>query len=405
MRRAPFLLALFMLAAPVRIHWLNEHVAEAAAPLPLSIVRGSIAPNCTLSEILREHLSPKDVHDLVAFAEPVYNLAHVAAGNRFGLALSPEGRLQAFTYHIDELHFLRVIRRAHELTPEILTRRYDVEQTTIAGTIDRTLFAAIDDLGEGDQLALDLADIFAWDVDFNTEIQRGDSFRVRVEKLSLDGSFRRYGRIVAAEFSRGTRVLRAFRFEANGQAGYYAPDGSSLRKAFLRSPLPFARVVSRFSRARLHPILKIVRPHSGVDYAAPVGTPIMVSADGVVSFAGWMNGFGYTIRVRHANGFETVYGHLSSIQVKTGERLAQGAIIGLTGNTGLSSGPHLDYRMLCNGRYVNPLKVDVPPAAPISEASRAEFARVRDEGLRMLASSSARHADASGNSPTGMPVP
>ena len=249
------------------------------------------------------------------------------------MALGPDGLMRAFTYGIDELRTLRVVRDGDDLRADVLARRYETRVATVGGTIDSSLFGAIEAAGEEDQLALDLADIYAWDVDFNTEIQRGDSFRVAVEKLSLDGAFVRYGRILAAEFVRGDRVLRAFRHEGASGAGYYDAEGRPLRKAFLRSPLRFTRISSRFSRSRLHPVLHVRRAHLGVDYAAPSGTPVSAAADGVVSAAGWMGGYGRTVKIRHANGYETLYGHLSRIFVRPGQRVAQGTRIGAVGAT------------------------------------------------------------------------
>jgi murein DD-endopeptidase MepM/ murein hydrolase activator NlpD len=253
-----------------------------------------------------------------------------------------------------------------------------------SGTITSSLFLAVTESGEGDQLALDLADIFAWDIDFHTEIQRGDSFRVAVEKLYLDGGFSRYGRILSAEFTRGDRVFQAIHFEAQRGPGYYAPDGTPIRKAFLRSPLRFSRISSRFSYRRFHPILKKVRPHLGIDYAAPRGTPVSAAADGVVILAGWSGGYGKTVRIRHANGFQTLYGHLSKIFVRRGQRVSQGTRIGAVGSTGLSTGPHLDYRMTRNGVFVNPLRVQSPPAEPLSPEELEVFLAGRGERLALL---------------------
>jgi murein DD-endopeptidase MepM/ murein hydrolase activator NlpD len=348
-----------------------------AATARVSIVRGVIAPGTSLAVALEQHLPPSALHALVAAARPVYDLARVAGGQPFGLALAPDGALQAFSYRIDDLTTLRVRRTDGLLRPELLRRHYDVRVVTIEGTIASSLFAAVSDLGEEDQLALDLADIFAWDVDFHTEIQPGDSFAVAVEKLSLDGQPRRNGRILAARFVRGSRTLSAVYFAAQSGAGYYDPEGRPLRKAFLRSPIKFGRISSRFSSARLHPILKVVRPHRGIDYAAPTGTPVLASANGVVALAGWLGGYGKTIRLRHANGFETLYGHLASIRVKPGERVAQGQTIGAVGSTGLASGPHLDYRMFRRGMPVNALTVQLPPAPPLTAEERPAFEAAR----------------------------
>jgi len=233
-------------------------------------------------------------------------------------------------------------------------------------------------------LALELSEIFAWDVDFNTEIREGDSFRVAVEKLSLGGRFCRYGRILVAEFVRGSRTLQAIQFESRRGPGYFAPDGTPMRKAFLRSPLRFSRISSRFSHRRLHPILKTVRPHLGVDYAAPVGTPVHAAADGAVIQAGWAGNYGKAVRMRHANGYQTLYGHLSRIDVRSGQRVTQGARLGAVGSTGLSSGPHLDYRMTRNGAFVDPLRVQSPPAEPLAEDELRLFRAACPRWLELL---------------------
>jgi murein DD-endopeptidase MepM/ murein hydrolase activator NlpD len=350
------------------------------------VVRGTIGRDSSLAETLDEHLSPGSVYRLVEAARPVYDLARVSVDHAYGLALRPDGDLEAFTYAIDELRTLRVSRESDRLEAKLVEREYRAETAGLRGVIQSSLFLAVTDLGEQDQLALDLADIFAWDVDFNTEIQAGDSFRVAVEKLYLDGRFCRYGKILAAEFVRGERVLQAIRFETEKGAGYYAPDGTPLRKAFLRSPLRFTRISSRFSRHRLHPILKKVRPHLGVDYAAPTGTPVHAAANGTVLTAGWLGGYGKAVRIRHANGFQTLYGHLSRIYVRRGQRVTQGTRIGAVGQTGLATGPHLDYRMQRNGVYVNPLTLVSPPAQPLDAGELAELLALCDRRLALLPS-------------------
>src|SRR5262245_7044875 len=354
-------------------------------PAPVRLLQGTISRHQTLASVLQDSLSAAAVHELVETARPVYDLARLSVGHPVALAVTPEGLLRAFSYGIDELRPLHDKRRATGLEAEVLTRTYETRTSAVSGMIASSLFDTIEEIGEDDQLALDLAEIFAWDVDFNTEIQRGDSFRVAVEKHFLDGRFVRYGRILAAEFVRGERVLRALRFEAGSGPGYYTPDGTPLRKAFLRSPLRFTRISSGFSRARLHPILHEVRAHLGIDYASPAGTPVAASANGVVAQAGWSGGFGQMVRLRHANGFETLYGHLGRIDVRVGQRVSQGERLGTVGATGLATGPHLDYRMLRNGSFVNPLRVQTPPAEPLSAEDGPAFAATRASALALLA--------------------
>jgi murein DD-endopeptidase MepM/ murein hydrolase activator NlpD len=359
----------------------------APGPLPrsaLTVVHGEIARNATLASALGRVLSPGAIHGLVEAARPAYDLARLSVGHRFGLAVAPNGLVAAFTYAIDELRTLRLVRRGDALVPQVLSRSYEQRTEVLSGQIASSLFAAVTEGGEQDQLALDLAEIFAWDVDFNTELQRGDAFRVAAEKLYLDGRFSRYGRILSAELQRGSRTLRAVRYEGRNGPGYYAPDGTPLRKAFLRSPLRFSRITSGFTRRRMHPILGRVTAHLGVDYAAPAGTPVSASADGMVIAAGWQGGFGNTVRLRHANGYQTLYGHLSRLRVRVGQRVAQGDVLGSVGSTGLSTGPHLDYRMARNGTWLNPLTAQLPPAEPLAEAERAAFVQVRDRVLALL---------------------
>jgi murein DD-endopeptidase MepM/ murein hydrolase activator NlpD len=374
-------------------------VVSVAPATPLRILTGTIERNATLARTLAGTLSPATIHALVEAARPVHDLARLSVGRPFGLTIGPDGLVAAFTYGIDELRTLRLTRRDGVLLPELVTRDYEVEMATATGAIASSLFAAVADSGEEDQLAIDLAEVFAWDIDFNTELQRGDSFRVAFEKLSLDGRFVRYGRILSAEFVRGARVLRAVRFDGASGGGYYAPDGMPLRKAFLRSPLKFTRISSGFSYSRFHPILGRATPHLGIDYAAPTGTPVQAAANGVVLLAGWMNGYGQTVRLRHANGYETLYGHLSRIDVRAGQRVTQGDRIGAVGATGLATGPHLDYRMTRNGTFLNPLTVELPPAEPVGDEDRPAFEATRDHAMALLERAPVRVQAASSAAP------
>jgi len=384
MKRLPAAGAFVLLLLPTQLSFWLDSVAPPPAPGPFTVLRGTVGPRTTLASLLDGTLPRSAVQRLVEAARPVHNLARLSVGHPFGLAVGPDGFLWAFTYSIDELRTLKVSRRGEALQAEVLSREYEVRVANPGGRIDSSLFAAVTASGEDDQLALDLADIFAWDVDFNTELRRGDSFQVAVEKLYVEGRFRRYGRILAAELTRGTRLRRAVRFEGARGAGYYAPDGTSLRKAFLRSPLKFSRITSRFSLARFHPILHETLPHLGVDYAAPTGTPVVAAADGVVALAGWDGGYGQAVRLRHANGFTTLYGHLSRIDVHRGQRVAQGMCIGAVGMTGLATGPHLDYRMTRNGAFVDPLRIQSPPAEPVPESEREAFLAASEARLALL---------------------
>ena len=362
-------------------------VVRATVPDPLRAFSGKITRDATLGAVLRDALSPSGVHSLVQAARPVYDLARLSVGHPFGVTFGPDGLMAAFTYGIDELRTLQVTRRDGAYEAEVLTREYDVRPSVVQGSITSSLYGAVSDAGEDDQLAVDLAEIFAWDVDFNTELRKGDSFRVAVEKLYLDDRFVRYGRVLSAELVRGPRLVQALWFDSRNGPGYYTPAGTPLRKAFLRSPLKFSRVSSGFTHARFHPILKTMRPHLGVDYAAPVGTPVRASGDGVVTLAGWSGGYGKTVKIRHPNGYQTLYGHLSRINVKAGQRVAQAEIIGAVGTTGRSTGPHLDYRMVKNGTFVDPRKLKSPPAEPITARERGLFEAERGRQLAFLGTS------------------
>jgi len=380
------LATLVLLLLPTRVaKWLDT---EPLPPTePLVILQGTVGRHESLSTALADHITAQGVYDLAQAARPVYDLARLSVGRPFAVGLDPNGLLKVFTYGIDELRTLRVVRQGDDLEAELVARTYDTRPEVVEGRIDSSLFEAIAAAGERDQLALELAEIFAWDVDFNTEIRHGDSFKVAVEKRFLDGRLVGYGRILAATFRQERRDLQAVFFEGASGEGYYDLQGIPLRKAFLRSPLRFTRISSRFSRARLHPILKTRRPHLGIDYAARTGTPVTASADGVCSLAGWWGGLGRAVRLRHANGYETIYGHLSRLDVRRGQRVKQGERIGAVGSTGLATGPHLDYRMKRDGRFVDPLRIELPPAEPIPDDERKAFAAVRDERITLLEAS------------------
>jgi murein DD-endopeptidase MepM/ murein hydrolase activator NlpD len=232
-------------------------------------------------------------------------------------------------------------------------------ETVISAEIDHSLYEALRRAGEGPQLAQQLADVFQWDIDF-FELQRGDSFSVVVTKRFADDDAAGYGAVTAARFRHKGVEYEAFRHvNADGRAGYYTAEGRPMRKQFLKAPLKFPRVTSGFTKKRFHPVLKYFRPHYGVDYGAPTGTPVMTTADGVVIEARYKTGEGNFVRIRHTSSTETCYLHLSRFAkgIKKGSRVTQGDVIGYVGKTGLATGPHLDYRVKQNGHWIDPLKL------------------------------------------------
>jgi murein DD-endopeptidase MepM/ murein hydrolase activator NlpD len=335
--------------------------------------------NETITQALMRHgLTKQDALNFVQSTRFVYSLSKVIAGREFKLHFwAHNGAFNDFIYAIDGNRYLTVYRSGGQFVPLVKSFNYETRTVAVSADIEENLFSAIEQIGEQAQLAYSMDDIFKWDVDFNTDIQQGDSFQMLVEKKYLDGNFVRYGDILAADLMVHNKRFSAFRF----QKDYYDPNGKALRKAFLKSPLKFTRITSRFTAARLHPILKVVRPHLGVDYAAPTGTPVSSVAAGKVISAGRNGGFGNSVVVHHANGYESTYSHLSRIAVHAGQQIAQGGLIGEVGATGLATGPHLDFRLSLYGKPQNPARAILPAAEPVPPALFAQFAAQRD-GLR-----------------------
>jgi murein DD-endopeptidase MepM/ murein hydrolase activator NlpD len=266
--------------------------------------------------------------------------------------------------------------------------RPDVRLETVQGEVRRSLFEAVEQAGESAQLVLDLVEIFSSDFDFTADTRAGDRFRLLVEKRYAGDTFVDYGRIRVAQYVSDARVLTGVGYEraSDGRHAFYDPAGRSLRKSFLKSPLEFTRITSGFTYARPHPILGGVRPHLAVDYAAPVGTPVRAVADATVREAGWNGGNGISVTLRHRSGYETMYNHLSRLGpgMRAGARVAQRQVIGFVGSTGLSTGPHLDYRVAKNGRFVNPLGEKFIPGEPVAAAERGAYIRHARDLVRRL---------------------
>jgi murein DD-endopeptidase MepM/ murein hydrolase activator NlpD len=362
------------------------------------VIHGRVPRNATLDSLLRDAGTREDlIPGIVSLARGVFDPRRLRTGQSYELVRTLDGSVRSFEYEIDTDRFLRIAapqdRPLAELAAEVVPYRKERAIASVRGVITRdrpSLFEAMDAAGEKPDLSIALAEIFGGDIDFNSDLQPGDSFSVAFEKVFREQGFAGYGAIAAAEFVNEGRVLRAIRFTPpGGKPGYYDENGRSLRRFFLKSPLKFEpRVSSRFSGRRLHPILRVVRPHLGVDYLAPIGAPVVSVAGGVVTSAGFNGDAGRTVQIRHPNGYETYYLHLSGIAagIRPGVRVEQGELIGRVGTSGLSTGPHLDYRIRKNGVFVNPLTEHrkFPPGEPLPSSCLDQFRIERDRALARL---------------------
>jgi len=361
----------------------DAHAAEAAAETPqaeLPWTTATVKSGDSLALIFaRQGLSPQQLDRLMRADKKLAALKRLMPGQqlRFQISDDEQGKqLQQLEYRIDALNTLHVSRQADDgFAVRKETRELQARVTNASGVIESSLFLAGQAAGLSDNLIMELAGIFGWDVDFALDIRSGDRFTVVYEELFLDGEKQRDGNIIAAEFTNRGKTFRALRYtDAKGRADYYSPDGRSMRKAFLRTPVDFTRISSRFGK-RYHPTLKKRKNHHGVDYAAPRGTPIKASGDGKLLFVGRKGGYGKTVIIQHGGKYSTLYAHMSRIKpgMRRGKRVRQGQTIGYVGSTGRSTGPHLHYEFRVNGVHRNPLTVRLPDAAPIRAEYRADF--------------------------------
>jgi murein DD-endopeptidase MepM/ murein hydrolase activator NlpD len=389
---------------PRRVHGTDVRLAA-----EIQTIEAKVPAHATLDQLLRHNqLQDRFVTAAVDATRAVFNPRLLRADRTYRLVRSLDGWLREFTYEIDADRFLRIVSRDKN-DPEALEASvvpYDkhIEVAGIDARIDddhSSLIAAIDESGENVQLAMALADIFSGQVDFQTELQPGDSFKVLFEKTSHDGEFSGYGAILGASISVDGRAVRAFRWQnpATGHFGYYDEQGRSLKRFLLKSPLKFEpRITSRFTMKRFHPIDHRYKPHLGVDYGAPTGAPVVAVANGVVLSASYSGANGNMVHLRHPGGFETYYLHLSAFGpgIRSGAHVDQGQIIGRVGATGAATGPHLDYRLKRNGVFVNPVTEHArqAPGEPIAAAHLPEFRAERDKVLNEMASAIGARTDA-----------
>jgi murein DD-endopeptidase MepM/ murein hydrolase activator NlpD len=300
-----------------------------------------------------------------------------------------DGEIKELSRKVSETQTLDVVREDDGFAAKIISHPVETRVRTATATIESSLFQAAESAAISDVVALRLANVFAWDIDFVLDIREGDRFTAVYEQIYQNGQYLRDGDVLAAEFVNDGTVYRAVRFRADdGSVGYYTPDGKPMRKAFLRAPVDFTRVSSVFNPARQHPILNLIRGHMGTDYAAPTGTPVHAAGDAKVSFEGTRGGYGNAIVLTHSNSVSTLYGHMSRFakNLHVGSHVNQGEIIGYVGMTGLATGPHLHYEYLMNGVHMNPQTVRLPGAEPLRADSLAKF---RSAATPLLAALSA----------------
>jgi murein DD-endopeptidase MepM/ murein hydrolase activator NlpD len=341
-------------------------------PEPFEIRRGQ-----TLGGLLHDlGLEPAEARAAVGALGEHVEVRRIRAGEEGFARYDAEGRLTAFELRLAGKGRVALARAGdgwrsswrEVVRVETLSR--------VEGELKDSLISAIQDAGGPAELAYAMSRVLQWDLDFNRDLRRGDRFQVLFEEVTLDGRYAGVGNVLAVAYENRGRKLEAYRYND----GYYDGVGRPSQKMFLRSPLPFTRVTSRFSRSRFHPVLKKYRPHYGVDYGAPRGTPVRATAHGVVDFVGRNGGAGNMVRLRHANRYETSYLHLSGYAkgLRRGQRVSQGDLIGYVGSTGLSTGPHLDYRVKKNGSWIDPLSLRNTPAQPISQQDLPQYLARRD---------------------------
>jgi len=355
----------------------DKVTAEEIPPRPVCYLSGKIEKDQSLYLSLLKGKAPQNlVHTTSEKLKEIFDPKKCVPGDSFIFCYDEADSLVRFEYFrgMEEKYLIE------KKDGELFIEKRPVELTCVikglSGEVKSSLWESMIEQCRDPELILKFADIFAWQIDFLTEVRNGDRFRLVFEEYYKDDNFVRYGNILVSEYTLSGEVNQAVLYQdQDGLKEYYDPSGACMKKALLRSPLNFRRISSRFSYSRLHPIYKVYRPHLGVDYAAPVGTPVVAAGDGRVIFCGWKKGLGKTVVIKHPKGFQTYYGHLSRYAsgIRKGVDVRQKQVIGYVGQTGVATGPHLDYRCKVDGRFVNPLKINVPSVEPIKREYISDF--------------------------------
>jgi murein DD-endopeptidase MepM/ murein hydrolase activator NlpD len=361
------------------------------APLPLTMEMYRIKPNSSVHEsLVKAGVDPRVIHDVVQAARPKFNLRHVQAGTLFTIAKNLDNSLHSITFDINPLTRLEIKYSHKQWSSEIFDIDTTKELVHFAGEIKDSLWSSGVEQNLSPEVIVEFAEVFGWQIDFSREVRTGDTWKFTVEKLFAEGKPVGWGNIVFAQYNSGDQAYKAYFYEnkVTRTRGYFDENGDSLRKVFLKSPLKFGRVTSHFSRSRFHPIQKRYKPHNGVDYGAPHGTPVRAIGDGRIIKLGRYGGSGNMIVLDHVAGFQTKYLHLSRFKkgLRRGSRVLQGETIGYVGATGYATGPHLHFEMSKHGRLLDPLKVDLPTSDPIPNDAMAHFQEHIGEVTRSLAS-------------------
>ncbi len=372
-----------ILEPPPSAEWERRFLAQ---PLPVLL---EVESGDTLSTLLTGlGLAANEAHDAAAQLARHVEPRKIRAGSTYAAYFDDAAHLSGFEIGVEDRGKVHLSRESDGWTSTWQPYVRTVERRAIAGTLSSSLEDGLRTAGAPAVLAYEMADVLQWDLDFSRDLRVGDRFYALYEEVFLDGEYSSLGSVLALRYENRGEILEAYRF-AEGTS-YYDAQGRPLKKMFLRSPLKFSRITSRFSRRRFHPVLKRYRPHYGVDYGAPTGTPARVTASGTVTFVGWNKGGGRTVKVRHPGGYETNYLHLSGYPkgIRPGRSVRQGEVIGYVGSTGLATASHLDYRVKRNGRWINPLSIKSVPAKALSAGEREQFLRLRDQLRAQLAASS-----------------
>ena len=354
-----------------------------------NIVKDHVRRNAFLSDILEEYgVTRQEIEKVTSNSKDVFDVKKIRAGNNYTVMTDNDSiaRLRYFIYEHDPLeYYIFSFNDSLNITPFHYKARSEI--FFASGTIETSLWDAMIGNGMNPELAVDLSEIFAWTVDF-FGLQKGDRFKIIYEEKFVGDKSVEIGKIYGAEFISSGIPILAIPLIQDGEESFYDADGNSLRKAFLKAPLRFSRISSRYSSGRMHPILRIVRPHFGVDYAAPVGTPVHSVGDGKVTSVANEGQAGRMVRIRHNSVYSTAYLHLSRYGkgIVPGAVVKQGQIVGYVGTSGLSTGPHLDFRFYKNGYPVDPLKVKAPPVKPVHEDNMARFEKIKTVTLDLLGS-------------------